>query len=68
MAVLRELTSGAKGKTKDEYTQQRLGDMLEFFESMTTWYGQMRRLPKGALVRLMKMGDKVLKMIPGGGK
>ena len=68
LAVLRELTSGAKGKTKDEYTQQRLGDMLEFFESMTTWYGQMRRLPKGALVRLMKMGDKVLKMIPGGGK
>ncbi len=68
LAVLRELTSGAKGKAKNEYTQQRLGDMLEFFESMTTWYGQMRRLPKGALVRFMKLGDKVLKLIPGGGK
>ncbi len=66
LIVLRELTSASNKKSKNDYALQRLVDMLEFFESMTTWYGQMRRLPKGALVKFMKMGDKVLKLIPGG--
>ncbi len=66
LAVLRELTASGKGKSKDEYTQQRLRDMLEFFETMTTWYGQMRRLPTGALIKFTKMGDKIRKLLPGG--
>ncbi len=64
LAVLRELTSKAK-KTgaKDAYTYERLKDMLGFFEAMTTWYTQVRRLPTGALIKFVKMGDKIRKVL-----
>lgn len=47
----------------DVYTRQRLAEMLQFYEVITRWYGQMRRVPTPSLVRLLKMGDKVLKLI-----
>ena len=37
--------------------------MLGFFESATRWYEQMRRLPLGAVVGLMKMGGRVRKFL-----
>ena len=64
LAVLRELTAKAK-KTgaRDAYTYERLNDMLGFFEAMTTWYTQMRRLPTGALIKFVKMGDRIRKVL-----
>jgi hypothetical protein len=37
--------------------------MLEFIESLTGWYEQMRTVPKGSLLSLMKMGGKVTKFL-----
>lgn len=48
---------------KDTYVKARLNDMLSFFELMTQWYEKTRRIPTPAVVRLVKMGDKVLKML-----
>src|SRR5689334_17045175 len=48
---------------KDTYVKARLSDMLSFFELMTQWYEKTRRIPTPAVVRLVKMGDKVLKML-----
>ena len=64
LAVLRELTAKAKKSgAKDAHTYERLKDMMGFFEAMTTWYTQMRRLPTGALIKFVKMGDKIRKLL-----
>ena len=36
--------------------------MLQFFELMTGWAEQTRKLPTPAVVRMIKMGDKVAKL------
>ncbi len=64
LEVLRELTASAKKSgAKDAYTHERLRDMLGFFEATTTWYTQMRRLPTGSLIKFIKMGDKIRKVL-----
>jgi hypothetical protein len=37
--------------------------MLQFFEVMTSWAEQTRKLPTPAVIRMVKMGDKVAKLI-----
>jgi len=64
LAVLRDLTAKAKKSgAKDAYTHDRLSDMLGFFETMTAWYAQMRRMPTGSVIKFVKMGDKVRKLL-----
>ncbi len=66
LTMLRELTAEAKKSgDKNDPTYQRLKNMLGFFETLTTWYTQMRRLPTGALVKFMKMGGKIHKLLGG---
>ena len=60
-ALLRQLVAEA-GK-EDPHTRERMEKMLEFFDMMGNWYEQMRRLPTGALLKLLRMGDKVAKLI-----
>jgi DNA-binding transcriptional regulator GbsR (MarR family) len=54
-----------KPGSADAYTRERLADMLQFFELMTRWTEQTRRLPTPAVIRMVKMGDKVAKMLGG---
>lgn len=64
LACLRDLTALAKqGGAKDGYTRERLEAMLDFFETMTSWYSQIRRLPTGSVIKFVKLGDKVRKML-----
>ena len=64
LTVLRDLTAKArKSGAKDTYTHERLKDMLGFFEAMMTWYAQIRRMPTGAFIKFVKMGDKVRKLL-----
>ncbi|HEX8523022.1 MAG TPA: GbsR/MarR family transcriptional regulator [Tepidisphaeraceae bacterium] len=63
LALLRECTAEAKKSGNDAYTRERLGDMLSFFELMTTWYEQTRKLPTPAVIRMCKLGDKVAKLL-----
>lgn len=41
----------------------RLTALRDFAETTAAWYAQMRRLPRGALVRFFKMGGKVAKAL-----
>src|SRR5262245_29069917 len=60
LGMLREAAAEAKKPgSADAYTRERLTDMLQFFELMTTWCDQMRRLPTPAVVRMVKMGDRL---------
>jgi DNA-binding transcriptional regulator GbsR (MarR family) len=57
------LTEAAKDKATDEYTQQRLRDLYAFFETTTALYEQVRRWPAAAVLKFIKGGDKVLKVV-----
>jgi DNA-binding transcriptional regulator GbsR (MarR family) len=65
--LLRDLAAQAEKKSEDPYVRQRLGDMLQFFELMTQWYEQTRKLPTPAVIKLCKLGDKVAKLLGLGG-
>ena len=68
LTVLRECIAKAEADTEtDEYTEQRLRDLAEFFETTTAWYQQIRRWPTTALPRFVKMGDKIRKLLGIGG-
>ena len=64
--MLREAVVDAKKPgAADAYTRERLADMLQFFEQMASWAEQTRKLPTPAVIRMVKMGDKVAKMFGG---
>jgi DNA-binding transcriptional regulator GbsR (MarR family) len=68
LAVLRDCIEKAeKDKETDEYTEQRLRDLADFFETTTAWYGQIRQWPTGALTKFVKLGDKARKLLGIGG-
>jgi DNA-binding transcriptional regulator GbsR (MarR family) len=64
LTLLRECVLDADS---DKHTPQEIKDrisgMLEFIETLTGWYEQMRAVPKGSLLSLMKMGGKVTKFL-----
>ncbi len=66
LSVLRACAqeAGKSGKT-EKYQKERLTELLGFFETMTTWYTDIRRLPTGALIKFVKLGGKVRKMVIG---
>jgi DNA-binding transcriptional regulator GbsR (MarR family) len=63
VAVLRECAAEAAKNKADEYTHQRLSELLGFFETMGAWYDQIRKLPIPAVIKFVKMGDKILKTL-----
>ncbi len=64
LAMLRDAAVEAKKPgAADAYTRERLADMLQFFELMTAWTEQTRKLPTAAVVRLVKMGDKLGRLL-----
>ena len=66
--VLRDcITEAAKDKATDEYTEQKLRELADFFDTTTAWYDQIRQWPTGALTKFVKAGDKVRKLLGLGG-
>ena len=66
--LLRECIAEAeKDKGTDEYTEQKLRELADFFDTMTAWYGQIRQWPTGAVTRFIKTGDKIRKLLGIGG-
>lgn len=64
LAMLRGCVAEAEqDKETDEYTEQKLRELGDFFETSTAWYEQIRRWPTSALTRFVKMGDKVRKLL-----
>jgi hypothetical protein len=57
----------AASKGTDKYTEERLRELHGFFAKTTTWYAQVAKLPASALLKLMNLGDKMLKLLGAGG-
>lgn len=62
--LLRECTIEAKHDTETpQDVKDRLTHMLEFLEEMSGWYDQVRAMPRPTLLKLMRMGAKVAKVV-----
>ena len=69
LAVLHECIAEAeKDKATDEYTEERLEALRDFFETTTAWYDQIREWPMIAVTRFVKLGDKARKLLGFGGE
>jgi DNA-binding transcriptional regulator GbsR (MarR family) len=47
------------GARVEVHTRERLKEMLEFFELMDGWFGEVRRLPLESRVKLVKWGARI---------
>jgi DNA-binding transcriptional regulator GbsR (MarR family) len=60
------VAEAAKDKETDEYTEKKLRELADFFQTGAACYGQLRQWPTPVLIRFMKTGDKIRKMFGGG--
>ena len=62
LAVLRDcMIEAEQAGPCEAHTKERLGELLGFFETMSDWYEQVRRLPTQAMLKFVKLGGKVRK-------
>jgi DNA-binding transcriptional regulator GbsR (MarR family) len=52
-----------KAGSDDKYVKEKLGELLNFFETMTGWYEQMKKLPAATLLKLIRLGEKIRKLL-----
>ncbi|MBI3881162.1 MAG: MarR family transcriptional regulator [Verrucomicrobia bacterium] len=68
VALLRACVAEAhKDKATDDYTEQKLRELADFFETTTAWYGQIRNWPTTALTKFVKLGGRIRKLLGIGG-
>jgi DNA-binding transcriptional regulator GbsR (MarR family) len=66
VTVLRECVAEAEGDPAvPAVATERLKAMLAFVEMMERWYAQMLKVPRPQLAALVRLGNKVLNMLPG---
>jgi DNA-binding transcriptional regulator GbsR (MarR family) len=64
LSMLRScVLEGSHDKETPEDVKQRITDVMEFMETISTWYEQMRQVPRPALVKLFKLGSKITNLI-----
>ncbi len=64
VTMLRECVAEAEHDREiDPEVKKRIQTTLEFVESMTGWYDQVKRIPKPTLLALVKLGDKITRFI-----
>ncbi|MCL2430251.1 MAG: MarR family transcriptional regulator [Alphaproteobacteria bacterium] len=68
IAALRLCLSEAEADARTHpLARQRLQDMLDFVGTMETWYGQMLTAPKSKLAALIRLGARIVNLLPGSG-
>ncbi len=64
VAMIRESVAQLQhSNSSDAYTRERLHEMLEFLETITSVYQEFRRMPVGALRQAAKLKGKVRKLL-----
>ena len=61
------IAEAEQDKATDAYTQARLKDLRDFMETTSAWYMQIRQWPTSSIVKFVKLGDKVMKLLGFGG-
>ncbi len=66
LGVLRESVAETQGSDEPDHVKDKLQEMLNFFEMITTIYSQVEQMPTGTLLKIARLGDsfgKVLGMV-----
>lgn len=64
LLMLRECVAEGKRDTETPLeVKERVASMLEFLEELSGWYDQVRGMPRPTLLKLMRMGARVAKMV-----
>jgi DNA-binding transcriptional regulator GbsR (MarR family) len=65
LAILRECLEQAEKEKSgaDIVARERLKELLGFFETMAEWYRQIKQVPTGLILKAIKLGDKVFKLL-----
>ena len=67
LTLLRDLSLESDNDIEtDSEVKKRMTDMLNFLETMTSWYDKLRKLPNQTLMQLVNLGDTVVKLLPFG--
>ena len=65
LSMLRQCLIDARSEgTEDPQVIERIQSMVEFVQGSNAWYEEVRRLPQPILVKLLKLGAKVARLIP----
>ena len=66
LKMLHELLDNMEStEEEDEHTREKLNEMLDFFETMMSLYGQLQNLSTSTIKRTAKMGN-ILNTLMGG--
>ncbi len=66
LALLRELAEeAAQDRTTDPHVRQQIESMRDFVETLSTWYDDMKRLPRGTLMKILRMGSRIARFVSG---
>lgn len=64
LTILRQCELEAEeDRATPEEIKQRIHNMAEFLETLTGWYEQMRTIPQPTLMKLLKLGSKITKIL-----
>ena len=64
LAALRECVAQMKNdKDTPDAVRERIVTQLEFLETMTRWYDSVKRMPRKTLLKMMRMGERIAKVI-----
>jgi DNA-binding transcriptional regulator GbsR (MarR family) len=64
LAVLRQFTAQLEtDKETPTVVKERITAQLEFLETVTTWYDSVKNMPRKTLLKMMRLGQKIAKVI-----
>jgi DNA-binding transcriptional regulator GbsR (MarR family) len=64
LEMLREcITEAEEDQETSEHTEERLKSLRDFFEATSAWYMQLRNWPTQTVIKFVKLGDKVAKLL-----
>ena len=63
LTMLRETLMAEPTSENDRYAQQRLQEMHDLIELLNNWLDDMKGLPPKTLIRLLKLGQKIQKLL-----
>lgn len=64
LAFLRDCVAGFKKDTETPpEVRERIEGQLEFMETLTGWYDSIKGLPRKTLLKMMRLGQKIAKVI-----
>ena len=64
LSMLKDCADDLAGETDtDPVTKQRILDMLEFVQTTSNWYEDIKDIPTSTLTKLMKLGKRITRLV-----